>query len=160
MGRLFDGVSALLNICTTIEYDAQAAIELEALLDRKHHIDLPFEYKLEKQNSLIQFDHTPVIRQITEHLLNKDASPEQISRRFHSTIVDMTVKICIQIREDGGPGDVVLSGGVFMNEFLLINTIKQLEKQGFIVYCQQKVPSNDGGIALGQAMIAGIKEQE
>ncbi len=77
-----------------------------------------------------------------------------MSRRFHSTIVDAIKNICIRIAGNKGVYKVALSGGVFMNEFLLVNTIIALQECGLKPFYQQTVPSNDGGISMGQIMIA------
>lgn len=155
MGRLFDGVSSLIGVCHKIEYEAQAAIELEGLLDREFSTDSLFEYDIEEINGVLQLDYRPMIRNIVRCLSQEGETDRAImSRRFHSTIVDAIKNICIRIAGNKGVYKVALSGGVFMNEFLLVNTIIALQECGLKPFYQQTVPSNDGGISMGQIMIA------
>ncbi|MCP4108152.1 MAG: carbamoyltransferase HypF [Desulfobacteraceae bacterium] len=160
MGRLFDGVSSLLGVCHEIEYEAQAAIELEGLLQRDFSTDSVFEYNIEEINGVLQLDYRPFIRDIVQCISQGKSDNATMSRRFHSTIVDAIKQICLNISEKKGVCKVCLSGGVFMNEFLLVNTIIALQECGLKPYYQQSVPSNDGGISMGQIMIADsfIKE--
>ena len=80
-----------------------------------------------------------------------------IAAKFHNTVADFTVGLCVKIREITNLNKVALSGGVFQNRYLTERIISHLEKEGFQVYIQRKVPPNDGGISLGQAVIAGSK---
>ncbi|QUJ66592.1 carbamoyltransferase HypF [Photobacterium sp. GJ3] len=153
MGRFFDGVSSLLKVCHQISYEAQAAIELEALLEKDLHPETPLNYDIIEQDGLLILDHRPIIRHLVDLILS-GTSAALISRRFHCTIAEATVAICHQIAQASKIEDVVLSGGVFMNEFLLSNTIASLSDTGLKPYNQTLVPANDGGIALGQLMIA------
>jgi hydrogenase maturation protein HypF len=154
MGRLFDGVSALLNICGKIEYEAQAAIELEGLLNRDLALANSFDYSLLDQGGFVQINTIPMIRQIVALLHNPQPDIQLLARRFHSTIAHATVEVCSRLKTEKMISDVVLSGGVFMNEYLMCNTYTLLKEAGFNVYVQQQVPPNDGGIALGQLMVA------
>jgi hydrogenase maturation protein HypF len=154
MGRLFDGISALLNICPKVEYEAQAAIELESLLERDLKLAPPFQYQITDHNNILEIDYRDIIINIISCLNLHKNSINYISRRFHSTIVDMIVKMCTKIRALHNINDVVLSGGVFMNEFILVNSIYMLNKNKFNVYSHSRVPPNDGGLCLGQVMIA------
>ncbi|MBM7865556.1 carbamoyltransferase HypF [Heliobacterium gestii] len=155
VGRLFDAVSALLNICTVIEYEAQAAIELEALLNRNMDMADPFPFSIHDNGECCEIDYRPLIRAIItqRHKLSK----EKLSRMFHSTVVSMVSEMCCKVRKDCSVNDVVLSGGVFLNEFLLVNTKKVLESQGFTVYCHSAIPCNDGGISVGQVAVANSR---
>ena len=80
--------------------------------------------------------------------------PSVISRKFHQTLIHMFAELCAGIRKDTGLSRVVLSGGVFQNLILLTGLIKVLEKENFKVFSHTQVPANDGGISLGQAMVA------
>jgi len=159
MGRLFDGISALLNICSKIEYEAQAAIELESLLNRDFDLSDPFEYKIHSQDNFFEVDYRPMIEEIVGKILNKSYNAENLSRRFHSTIVDVIVQMCLRLRDKYSLNNLVLSGGVFMNEYLLVNTILALREFNFNVYYHSLLPTNDGGISLGQIMVADAKTQ-
>ena len=95
----------------------------------------------------------PVIKKIIEDMHHKTASPT-ISARFHNSIVEIVLQVCTMLRDSKGIDDVVLSGGVFQNKFLFSRLVKKLKLQGFTVYSHKKVPCNDGGLSLGQAVIA------
>lgn len=155
MGRLFDGVSALIGICTEIEYEAQAAIEMEALLKKDFHMVKPFKYIIdESYNGRIIIDYRPLVKELVQSILISNIKEEELSRRFHSTIVDIIVTVCSLLTQRYKTDQIVLSGGVFCNEFLLINTLDELESRGFRPYCHKLVPANDGGISLGQVVVA------
>ncbi|NKX87555.1 carbamoyltransferase HypF [Nocardia coubleae] len=155
MGRLFDAVAALLGVCSRAEYEAQGPIELEGLLDR----DLTLVDGYEFGYTAGEVDHRPVIRAIAADLA-VGAPLEQISRRFHSGVVAMVVRQCRNLADTNGIRQVVLSGGVFLNEFLLVNCMVMLERAGLAVYSHRQVPPNDGGIALGQLLVADRAKQE
>ncbi|MGC5363253.1 carbamoyltransferase HypF [Streptomyces sp. DT24] len=162
MGRLFDAVAALLDVTTHAEYEAQGPIELEGLLARDLTMSGPAErYRFGGGTSAgaTEIDPRPVVRAIAADLA-AGADTATVSRRFHSGVVDMVVERCRAVRTDTGgraTGQVVLSGGVFLNEFLLVNCMVELGRAGFDAYCQQQVPTNDGGIALGQIMVANAR---
>ena len=78
--------------------------------------------------------------------------------QFHAAIIRMTVEICEKIRSKTGENTVALSGGVFANRILLRGCIGYLRKKGFMIYWNESVPSNDGGISLGQAFLAGMRK--
>ena len=147
MGRFFDAVSALIGARQTISYEGQAAIELEALIDP---IETGFyEFKITEQ----VIDPSPVIKNILGDWYNGCSLPV-LAARFHNSIVQLSRTICHELRRNKNVQTVVLSGGVWQNFYLLSNTVAHLEKDGFEVLTHQKVPSNDGGISLGQALIA------
>ncbi|ADL53066.1 carbamoyltransferase HypF [Clostridium cellulovorans] len=154
MGRLFDGVSVLINLCTSIEYEGQAAIELEGLLNRDFTLDKSFNYEILQRDDRYIFDYRAMIREIVNLVSEKEYDISNLSRRFHSTIISALVSITNRIRKDYKINNVVLSGGVFMNEYLLVNSIIALENLNFNVFYHSKVPTNDGGISLGQVMVA------
>ncbi|WP_067530903.1 carbamoyltransferase HypF [Nocardia crassostreae] len=149
MGRLFDGVAALLGVCSHAEYEAQGPIELEGLLDRDLDMTDVYEFDYDEP----EVDFRPVIRAIAQDLA-ADVPVAEISRRFHSSVVTMVRSRCAAISRTTGIRQVVLSGGVFLNEFLLVNCLVMLEQDGFEAYAHHQVPPNDGGIALGQVMVA------
>ncbi|MGV3346194.1 carbamoyltransferase HypF [Enterobacteriaceae bacterium LUAb1] len=157
MGRLFDGISALMGICAKVEYEAQAAIEMEALLQRDFSMAKPFEYDIKEREGCLEVDYRPLVRELVRLLCEPVSNVAEISRRFHSTIVDMIGEVCQRLVECFGVEQIVLSGGVFCNEFILINALNCLESRGFKPYCHQLVPTNDGGISLGQVVIAAAR---
>ncbi|MEV6123910.1 carbamoyltransferase HypF [Streptomyces sp. NPDC052077] len=165
MGRLFDAVAALLDITTHAEYEAQGPIELEGLLERDLTMAAPgerYRFGHDILAGTTEIDPRPVVRAMAADLA-AGADTATISRRFHSGVVDMVVARCRAVRDaEDGPAtrQVVLSGGVFLNEFLLVNCLVELGRDGFDTHCQQQVPTNDGGIALGQIMVANARLAE
>jgi hydrogenase maturation protein HypF len=153
MGRLFDGVAALLGICTQAEYEAHGPIAMEALLERDMRLAPCYAYSLDDAEGAVGIDPAPLIRALLNDV-RAGTNLAQISRRFHSTIVDIVCAICLRMRQAHAVQQIVLSGGVFLNEFLLVNALLRLQALGFSAYCHRTVPTNDGGIALGQVMVA------
>jgi hydrogenase maturation protein HypF len=102
----------------------------------------------------LKLDFTPMFPAI---LADQDAeiAPAVIARRFHATVAAASVEACARIAADSGIGRVILSGGVFQNRLLSEMVYTALTKRGFQVFTHRLVPPNDGGIALGQAAIAG-----
>jgi hydrogenase maturation protein HypF len=162
MGRLFDAVAALLGVCVLAEYEAQGPIELEGLLGRDLAMTPPggsYRFAAADQDGLAVIDPRPVVRALAADLAARVPLPV-VSRRFHSGVVRAVVERCRTVRATEGrrtAGRVVLSGGVFANEFLLVNCLVELRAAGFAAYCHQHVPCGDGGIALGQVMIADAR---
>jgi hydrogenase maturation protein HypF len=156
-GRLFDAVSAMLNIRHEINYEGEAAIELEQTADSSPEIkDYPgYEFDISRQETL-EVDAKPLIRAIVNDLLKK-IPKEKISAKFHHAVTGMILQVCKLIKGKTGLKKVVLSGGVFQNMILLQGSYNLLTKAGFEVYFHSKVPANDGGISLGQAVVANFK---
>lgn len=154
MGRLFDVVAALLDIRQKINYEGQAAIELESIADNREKESYP--YLFEKGEQALEIDVFPMILQILKDIQTKAIPSSLISARFHNTIAEITLRICQRIYQERGIKTVALSGGVWQNITLLSRTITLLENAGLNVLIHQFVPTNDGGIALGQAVIAGF----
>jgi hydrogenase maturation protein HypF len=164
IGRLFDAVSALLGIRQAVNYEAQAAIELEAVAD-------PTEdgyYQCEISNPEINStplsysrfaDTGTIIHRIYADILAGCSIPT-IAARFHNTLARLVLEICQRIRTEQGIQKVVLSGGVWQNMTLLAKTLDLLIKYDFQVYTHSRVPPNDGGVALGQAAIAYHRSHE
>jgi hydrogenase maturation protein HypF len=149
MGRLFDAVAALAGVRTKVSYEAQAAIELEVLArDHVAGAEL-YPYQLQDQIILLKELISAVIESI-----RRNESPALIGARFHKTIAALSVDTACQIREQTRLNEVALSGGVWQNKLLFELTMAGLEKNGFRVYFHRQTPANDGGIALGQAVIA------
>jgi hydrogenase maturation protein HypF len=151
-GRLFDGVSALLGIRKEIAYEGQAAIELEMSRDPGEEGDYAFDINAEAGGWIMET--TPIIQGVVMDLL-KGEGPDVISGRFHNTLIKMLHEICTIIRTESNIEQVALSGGAFQNETLLSGLTKVLGADGFDVLSHAQVPANDGGLSLGQAVIAG-----
>jgi hydrogenase maturation protein HypF len=148
MGRLFDAVSALIGVRHTVNYEGQAAIELEQMTEAGERGEYPFEIVEEGEELII--DPDPLIEAIVDDLRRKE-SPSFISARFHNSIARLTVRMAQRIREARGLMEIYLSGGVFQNTLLLDKVRDLLSGAGFAVYAHHKVPPNDGCISLGQA---------
>ncbi len=159
MGRLFDAVAALIGVRQSINYEAQAAIELESMVDLQETSAYSFDIYQENQstpsNSIkpMIIDPVPMLRDIVTDYLNNCPLPT-ISAKFHNGIANMVASICSEIRIQYGISDVVLSGGVWQNHTLLSKTLTCLEQNKFHPIIHQKLPPNDGGLSLGQAIIA------
>jgi hydrogenase maturation protein HypF len=155
-GRLFDAVSALLGVRGEIDYEAQAAIELEMLaadtMDTKAY---PFVIDSEEGMGVVG------LRELWSALVQdvKDKVPVPIiSLKFHNTVAEITAEMCKSIAKESKIKRVALSGGVFQNRLLLKLTMAALKREGFDVLSHRLVPPNDGGISLGQAVIAHYYE--
>ncbi|MFD6194322.1 carbamoyltransferase HypF [Streptomyces sp. NPDC060275] len=159
MGRLFDGVAALIGLCPYTEYEAQAPAELEALLERDLAQAEPYPFGVVPYPHGVEVDPRPLVRRIAGDLAAGIASP-LISRRFHSGVVAMVVERCEAERLASGTRQVVLSGGVFHNEFLTVNCLVALRRAGFEAYAHRLLPCGDGGISLGQVMVASARLRE
>lgn len=150
MGRLFDALSSLLGIRSEINYEGQAAVELEAAVDRSCTESYAFRIESEV------IDASNVFRSAVEDLLN-GITASIISARFHNAVAGLILSIAERIREDQKLTRVALSGGVFQNQFLLEKTCGLLRARGFQVLTHSRVPTNDGGISFGQAAVANAQ---
>ncbi len=157
MGRLFDAVSSLLGIRDVVTYEGQAAVELEQLADETCY-DSYFWDSVKGDSPMIVGIQT-LIKALVDDILQGTAV-SKISSRFHNSVADMTVSVCKRIRQKTGLERVVLGGGVFQNMFLLNRLVSKLEESGFRVAIPRQVPVNDGGISLGQAVIANARFRE
>lgn len=151
VGRLFDAVSALTGLRKKVHYEGQAAIELEMAAGGGKAGSYLYDLNDAGNTTLIMIE--PVIRGVVSDIIN-GKSVAAISSKFHNTIADIILNICLIIRKRNRLDRVCLSGGVFQNIFLLERAFVLLNKNGFKIYTHHRVPPNDGGIALGQAIIA------
>ncbi|HVO41086.1 MAG TPA: carbamoyltransferase HypF, partial [Aggregatilineales bacterium] len=153
MGRLFDAAAALAGVRQTITYEAQAAIEFEALFDDGIADSYPFTLvEPAAPDAPLIIDPAPCIAAIVDDV-QRGVPPSTIAARFHNAAADIVARVVVYSREREGLNRVALSGGVFQNVVLLARTLDRLARHGFEVYTHQKVPPNDGGLALGQAVI-------
>jgi hydrogenase maturation protein HypF len=157
MGRLFDAISSLLSVRDEVHYEGQAAIELEMIADHGEKETYPFDIQKGERPMII--DSTAIIRNVVGDLV-EGTSTSKISGRFHRTIARLIIRTCEAIRSRNGLNRVVLSGGVFQNIFLLSLVAEGLRKSDFDVYTHHLVPTNDGGVSLGQAVIAHMRLSE
>ena len=152
MGRLFDAVSSITGIRQEINYEGQAAIELEAVVDPDEKNVYQFEIRVEEGSPYL-IDSVPLIRSVVNDI-RSGIRPAVISARFHNGVANLICEVCLRLRKESGLNQVALSGGVFQNVTLLACTLKLLEAAGFGVYTHHLLPPNDGGLALGQAVVA------
>lgn len=147
-GRLFDAVAALAGVRDRVSYEGQAAVELEQLAT-----DTPTDGAYPFVIEQTEIDTRPLIRAVAADAA-KGVAPAVIARRFHTTLVDLVAATCGRIRRDTGIGEVVLSGGVFLNVLFSGEVSVRLAGGGFRVYRHRLVPPNDGGLSLGQLAVA------
>ncbi len=152
LGRLFDGVAALIGLRRSVSFEGQAAMDMEALAIGINAPPYPFDI-LRNENKPYIVDTGATIRAIVNDLLTRQ-SKARIAASFHRTIIDMFDTMTREMSRSSGLTRVVLSGGCFQNRILLEGAMDKLRKSGLEVYCHSQVPANDGGIALGQAVIA------
>ncbi|PKN51919.1 MAG: carbamoyltransferase HypF [Deltaproteobacteria bacterium HGW-Deltaproteobacteria-13] len=152
LGRLFDGVAALIGLRRTVSFEGQAAMELEAQAADSSGSPYPFAILQDGDKSNI-IDYTDMIKAIVADL-DAGKSKAHIAASFHQTLTDAFTVTADKMRKATGLTRVVLSGGCFQNKILLEGSIEKLRNDGFEVYCHRQIPANDGGVSLGQAVIA------
>ena len=154
MGRLFDAVASLIGVRHEVNYEAQAAMEMEAIaqsaIDQVDANAYSFEYS---RTALTQIRLPRLINAICEDVL-RGVEKRVIAAQFHHAVSKMIADVCISARSETQVNIVGLTGGVFQNVLLLRLAKQELEQHGFQVLTHFVVPPNDGGIALGQAVIA------
>ena len=157
MGRLFDAVSAMIGVRGEIDYEGQAAVELEMTAynscDKVSDEGYPYSIIESEGVNIIQL--TELFSAIVEDLY-QGVPKATISAKFHNTVVQIIRETCQLIANKTGIKQVALSGGVFQNRLLLRKAVPLLEADGFSVLTHKQVPCNDGGISLGQAVIANF----
>ena len=142
-GRLFDAVAALIGLRYEVNFEGQAAIELEAIADGSCEERYEFEISGE------DVDFRPMM----ERIVKETAAPAVVAARFHNTLAEAIHEMCLRMRQESGLNRVCLSGGTFQNVYLLTRAVAGLRRHGFEVFLHSEVPPNDGGLSLGQAVI-------
>ncbi len=166
MGRLFDAISALLGIRGEIDYEGQAAVELEMAAysgviargvtdEAISGAQESYSYRIVEDKGIRIVRLRDLLSAVIEDL-RRGVSEGTIAVRFHNTVAQMTSEMCQLIANETGVTRVALSGGVFQNRLLLRRAVGLLESSGFQVFTHRQVPCNDGGISLGQAVIANF----
>ncbi len=150
MGRFFDGVASILGIRSRVCFEGQAAMELEmaSILTQAH-----YDYDWIRQKNIYQILTAPIVRGIVRDMMQKKSAAE-IGGKFHASLICLFSDLCAIIGRENGLNRVVFSGGSFQNIILLKGLRQNLESKGFEVFTHSLVPTNDGGISLGQAVIA------
>jgi hydrogenase maturation protein HypF len=163
-GRLFDAVASILDVRDTINYEGQAAIELEQLATQGDAVPAgatPAEVGWYRagvsSHSTFVINGCDLVRAVAEDVA-AGVRREVAAARFHNGVAAAIEAGCALLRERHGLGTVALSGGVFQNLLLLHGTVARLEARGFQVLTHSRVPCNDGGISLGQAVAAAARE--
>ncbi|MGI9473288.1 MAG: carbamoyltransferase HypF [Rubripirellula sp.] len=154
VGRLFDAVASLTGICQESSYEAEAAVRLEAAASRSNEAWIPAE-------GLFQWQQREVLTVTHDRLIRWLAAPEtrqlqtdDLAAAFHHSVAKMVAQVCVVARSQSGIERVGLTGGVFQNQLLVQSTRRALHLEGFDVWTHECVPANDGGLALGQAILA------
>jgi hydrogenase maturation protein HypF len=180
-GRLFDAASSLLGIRDVVEYEAQAAIELEIAAARSGAPDgrmpavprgaigqrsaldggpatppEPLPYRLVTRSGMLVYDPAPTLRALLAGL-GAGTTPGRLAARFQETIATVTLELCAGARRVTGIRTVCLSGGVMQNQWLAAALLARLSGDGFEVFINRRVPVNDGGVSYGQAAIAAAR---
>ncbi len=153
-GRLFDAVSSILGIRDDATYEGQAAIALETAAGGAPAAELP--WRLTRSGDVWVYDPKPTLAALLEAASNGEPA-RQLAAAFHATVVAVTVALCVETAKDTGLRTVCLSGGVFQNELLTAALTSGLRGEGFFVYRNERVPTNDGGISYGQAAVAAAR---
>lgn len=164
MGRLFDAISSLVGVRDRIHYEGQAAVELEYFADETCREAYCFDVR--KQGDTYIIDWQGVFQEVLRDLVAGERqraaarlkTKTTISSKFHNAVAEMVSDVCRRIRDDSGIDEVALSGGVFQNVYLIGKTVPLLERDGFRVHLHHRVPTNDGGISLGQAAFASLND--
>jgi hydrogenase maturation protein HypF len=178
-GRLFDAVAAILGVRDAINYEGQAAVELEQLADPAE--DGSYPVSIEENADIgggtraggwagiagsaaaeagggLQLAGADLVRAVVDDVL-AGVAPAVVAARFHNGVADAIARTCGLLRARTGLGTVALSGGVFQNLLLLGRAATRLEADGFRVLLHQRVPPNDGGISLGQVAAAAARDR-
>jgi hydrogenase maturation protein HypF len=150
-GRLFDAAASLAGIRQIVTHEGQAAMELEFLTEQDSTDD-EYPYTIKEDDILHIIDWTQLFKEIIRDIKN-NSTQAMISRKFHNTLASIIKDVAVIV----GKKKIVLSGGCFQNKYLTERAISILEKAGFQPYWHQRVPPNDGGIALGQ--IAAVRRK-
>jgi len=154
LGRLFDGVAAMIGLREKAAFEGQAAMELEMGMENGR--EEGYSIALCEKEGKIVIVPDAMIRQIRTDVL-RGIPVGKISYLFHAAWIRLFVQVSKMIRDRLGIRSVALSGGCFQNRFLLENLCSELEKEGFEVLTHSQIPSNDGGLALGQAVVASYR---
>ena len=154
-GRLFDAVAALIGIRQQVNYEAQAAIELEMVMASSEE-ETTYQMKLVPDGDHWIISTQPLFEGLLDDL-GQNVPVAAISRRFHNGLVEGFVELATLLRKLAALNRVCLSGGTFHNIYLSQRLEARLSEAGFEVFTQKEVPSGDGGLSLGQALVAATK---
>jgi hydrogenase maturation protein HypF len=151
LGRLYDGFAALIGLRTRVSYEGQAAMELEASAEKGSAGPLPFV--LVEEEGMLILDFSGAVRAVVD-MRRQDVAMIDMAAAFQSTLPVAFTAMAVRIREKMGLNRVVLGGGCFQNRTLLTACHRELARLGFEVFSHSRIPTSDGGIAMGQAVCA------
>jgi hydrogenase maturation protein HypF len=155
VGRLFDGVASITGLYQKVNFEGQAAMQLEFSINKENKLDIEDYYPIKLIDSI---ENTPIIvdwKDIILGIINDislKTSLAVISAKFHNSLIQAIIAVCKRFKQE----TIVLTGGCFQNRYLIEKGVYCLEKEGFKVYFHQRIPPNDAGIALGQ-ILAGSR---
>jgi hydrogenase maturation protein HypF len=151
-GRLFDAVAALAGIRNVVNYEAQAAIELEMAMDATRD-ESAYKFETQHNGSAHVIGTRPMLQALIRDLAT-GTPPSAIGKRFHNGLIEIFVRVAWMLRRQTSLNRVCLSGGTFHNKYLLEHLTSRLSAEHFEVFTHSEVPAGDGGLSLGQALIA------
>jgi len=151
IGRLFDAIAALTGIRNNINYDGQAAIELENVINDE--IEECYPWNFEERDGMFHLQYKDIIEGVLKDVKRKELVAI-ISAKFHNSLAQATCALVCKLGEREAIKKVMLSGGVFENQYLLRKVYKNLIKSGFKVFYNKQIPINDGGLSFGQLHVA------
>ncbi|MBV8453390.1 MAG: carbamoyltransferase HypF, partial [Deltaproteobacteria bacterium] len=151
-GRLFDAVASLVGVCDEATYEAQAAIELEAVARRSHRTNRIYPFSLE--GGIVRVGE--ILAAVQEDI-DQGVPIADIARAFHDSIAEVVTRMALDAKRETGINVVALSGGCFQNRLLLAESIERLQRKGLVVLVHHRVPANDGGLGLGQAVVVAAR---
>jgi hydrogenase maturation protein HypF len=151
-GRLFDAIAALVGLRQTVNYEAQAAIELEMAMDATLD-ERTYNFEIQETGATCVIGTRSLFDDLI-HDIQKGDPASIISKRFHNGLIAMFTRLAENLRDRTSLNRVCLSGGTFHNTYLLDNLTKSLQSTGFEVFTHSEVPAGDGGLSLGQALVA------
>lgn len=167
VGRLFDAIAALLGIRVSVDYEGQAAMELEALASRFHgskqggELSTRYSATVQTDESHYLIDYRPLVHWLLEDLA-KGVPVAELSYCFHCWLVRSTEEVILKLAQEGRirtQGNIILGGGCFQNRILLEMLWERLERKKYTLFTAEQVPVNDGGIALGQVYVAAMLQK-
>jgi hydrogenase maturation protein HypF len=156
MGRLFDAVASLAGVRQVADYEAEAAIELEGISADLPPDEAGYEFGLRAGDAAdadLIADAGPVVRAVVEDV-RAGAQAAVVGARFHAGVATLICELAGRARDVLALDTVALGGGVFQNALLLSAARRRLGEHGFTVLAPRRLPPNDGGIALGQLLVA------
>lgn len=157
IGRLFDAVASIIGLRNYTTYDGQAAIELENIIDE--NVNESYIYSINEIDGVFQIKYKGIIEGILIDI-EENEPISKISSKFHNSLVYATCDLIYILRKKEKINKVVLSGGVFENEYLLKMLYKRLTEKGIEVFYNKEIPANDEGLSFGQIHIASAKLSE